>query len=227
MKNVIAGAILLSLLVLPPLRAASQSRLVYRERTGDKVVRIEVWEERSPDGLILRSLMSNGDVYSIADDTSLATLSLAYANAAARTAYTATRRANTIRIEGIVKGKAVSRVVAIDSRPWYESVERSFQDLVISRSFPDLRFWTVLPAEGQVFLLNARREKTETVVVNGEEVETVRIRVNAIGLLSWFYWYNYWYRATDGTFLKSEGIRSGWGSPITAMELVEGTTLTP
>jgi hypothetical protein len=205
----------------------AQNKLIYREQTGQQTARIEVWEERDTGSLLLRTIVSYGESYAIRNDDTLATMSFAYGNTSQNTSYTASREGDSIRLEGILKGKAFTRVSRIDARPLYESVERSLQGFAISGSSQTLDFWIVLPTEAMVFQLTARREGRETVDVDGKQVEAEKVKVSLPGLASILWNSLYWYRPTDGTFLRSETVRGIGliGTPKTVLELIEGERL--
>ncbi len=190
-----------------------------------KVVRIEVWEVRDAEGLLLQSVMSNGDTYGIRNTLDMVTTSFSYGNAAQGTLYTESREGNEIRLEGTLRGKPLSRVSRIDERPVYESVERSLQEFAISGSSQTIYFWIVLPADALIFQLMAHREGREVVDVAGERVEAERVKVSLPGLASILWSSLYWYRPTDGTFLRSECVRGLIGTPKTVLQLVEGDRL--
>jgi len=205
----------------------AQHKLIYREQTGQRVARVEVWEERDPEGSLLRSVMSYGETYSIRNDQEMATMSFSYGNTGQKTFYTAAREGNSIRLEGTLKGKPFSHFSRIDASPLYESVERSLQAFAVSGSSQTIYFWIVLPTEALVFQLMAHREGREVVDVAGTEVDAEKVKVSLPGIASLLWNSLYWYRPSDGTFLRSECVRGIGivGTPMTVLELVDGERL--
>jgi hypothetical protein len=222
MRKVIVSACLLLLCFWP---VSAQNRLIYRQQTGQQIVRIEVWEVPEAEGTLLRSDMDNGESYTIRNDPGMATLSFSYGNTGQKTLYTESREGNALRLEGTLKGQPLSRVASIDEHPVYESVERSLQGFAISGSPETIYFWMVNPTEAQVFHLMAHRQGRQTVLVAGEQVEAERVKVSLLGIASILWSSLYWYRPSDGTFLKSESVRGFIGTPLTVIELVEGDRL--
>jgi hypothetical protein len=214
-----------SLLLLCLTHAIAQRTLIYQQQTAKQIVRIEVSEKPDVGGLLLKTIMSNGEWYSIQNDIKMATLAFSYGNAEQRTLYSETREGNELRLVGTVKGKPISRVARIDGLPVYQSVERSLQGYAISGSSQTLYFWMVLPMEASVFRLMARREGREIINVAGAMVEAEKVKVSLTGVISFLWSSIYWYRPTDGTFLKSECVRGIIGTPKTVIELVEGIRL--
>jgi hypothetical protein len=212
-------------LFLPRSTAIAQNRLIYRESTGQKVVFIEVWEERHAENQVLHSVMSNGEAYDIQNDSGMATVVFTYENTGQKTFYKASRENDTVRFEGILMGKPFDLAARIDERPLYQSVERSLQGFAISGSSATVNFWIVLPSDAKVFQLEARREGKEVVEVSGQRVEAERVKVSLPGIASIFWSSLYWYRSADGTFLRSECVRGLFGTPLTVLELVVGERL--
>jgi hypothetical protein len=206
--------------------AGAQGLLVYREQTGSRVARVEVSEQQEGEYLLLRTVMSYGESYAIRNGCNMSTLSFTYGNTSDNTSYTATREGSSIRMQGTLKGKPFSRVSRIDTSPLYESVERSLQGFAVSGSTQTISFWMVLPMDAMVFRLTARREGRELVDFAGERVSAERVKVSLPGLAALLWSSLYWYRPTDGTFLRSEAVRGiGIGLPKTVLELVEGERL--
>jgi len=221
-KSVVAA--FLFLLCLGP--AGAQNRLVYREQTGPRVALVEVTEKHEGEDLLLRTVMSYGESYEILNDSDMATLSFSYGNTAENTFYTARREGDSIRMEGTLRGRTFSRLSRVDPHPLYESVERSLQGFAISGSTQTLDFWMVLPTEAQVFQMVARREGLDRVQVAGAAVSAERVKVSLPGIAALLWSSLYWFRPSDGTFLRSEAVRGiGLGIPKSVLELVEGEKL--
>jgi hypothetical protein len=217
------GAACLFLISFHP--AGAQNKLIYLQQTAQQVVRIEVWEQRDTDGLFLQSAMSNGESYSIHNGMDMATVAFSYGNTEQRTLYSATREGNALRLVGTVRGKPVSRLSRIDELPVYQSVERSLQGFAISGSSQTIYFWMVMPMDARVYRLMGRREGREIITVAGERVEAEKVKVSLTGIASFIWSSIYWYRPTEGTFLRSECVRGFIGTPKTVIELVEGHRL--
>ena len=68
--------------------------------------------------------------------------------------------------------------------------------------------------------MQAREEKEEGIPVDGRALEAMRVKVSPWGLLSLFWSSLYWYRSSDGTFVRFEGVRGLPGTPKTVVELI-------
>ncbi len=169
----------------------------------------------------MQSRLSDGDMHDVRLDNALLTLSYHVTSPARRIDYTVVRSGNTLVFGGIFGGKPVSKRIAIDQRPWYESFERSAHDLVTGGSRNALVFWIVNPWDANAYLLQARSEGSEEVTVDGEQVDAVRVRAQPVGILRFFWSALYWFRPDDGQFERYEAVRGGPGTPETIVELMD------
>jgi hypothetical protein len=199
----------------------AQSSLLYRETAGARQITNRMSEEILPDGFFMRSRLSDGDMHDVRLDKALLTLSYHVTSPARRIDYTVVRTGNVLVVDGMLGGKPISKRITIDSRPWYESFERSAQDFITAGVRVPLVFWVVHPWEANAYLLQARIEGREQVSVNSTRVDAVRVRVAPLGFLRIFWSALYWYRQDDGRFLRYEGVRGPPGTPKTIVELLD------
>lgn len=205
-------------LALSPL--AAQSSFEYRDRTGDQEVAMHITEDRLPEGLLVRSSMSNGDYHEVQYDTTGQTVRYRVDSPERGTHYVARRIGNVLRVDGTLKGRPVARTLRIDDRPWYETVEVSLTPLALSGSKKPLLFWILHPWEATAYLMTGNLEPAQTVMVNDQAVQTVPVRVRPFGILGLFWSTLYWYRSADGLFVRYEGVRGLPGTPPTVVELI-------
>jgi hypothetical protein len=205
--------------------AAAQNKLIFRQQTGSQILRVEVWEDHPTAGRTLQIEMSDGERYRAVYDSSDSVVEFQFEDPAVVTAYSALRLGNMIQIDGVLKGKAVSRTLQVDAHPWFESMEQSLQHYAISGSSQPLLFWCVIPSDATAFLLMARIIGTEEILVNERKIMAVKVKVSLPGIASIFWGVLFWYRPADGTFLRYEGVRGFIGTPKTVLELAEGYRL--
>jgi hypothetical protein len=218
---VIITAAWLAILSSLPLPAGAEGAWVYRDLTGNLVTIIHLQEQTRGEDVTLHSTLSDGDLHSVEMDSSRATLHYDFDSPERKTAYSASREGNEILIQGTLKGQPLSKRIAIDSHPWYESMEWSLQPFAVSGSSEPVLFWVLHPYEGQAFLMQAREEKEEGIPVDGRTLDAMRVKVSPWGLLSLFWSSLYWFRSSDGIFLRFEGVRGLPGTPKTVVELIE------
>ncbi len=132
------------------------------------------------------------------------------------------REGNLLVARGKFKGKEVTREFKVDSLPWYQFIEVSLAAFVRSDE-EKTEFWIIEPLNLKPYKMVALKQETGDLTVNGREVEAVRIKVTLPGMASLFWSSHYWYRKTDGVYLRFEGARGGPGTPKTIVELISET----
>jgi hypothetical protein len=212
-------AVLASVLALAAASAGAET-LVYRESTAGTAITTIMSENRSLSGATLHSRMSDGDRHDVVMDAATATLSYHVASPRRQLDYTVVRQGATLFFQGTLAGKPFAKTTKIDARPWYQSPEMSFSDLVRDGGTEPVIFWIVYPWEGRAYLMQVRREARELVPVNGVATDTVRMKVTPAGILSLFWSAWYWYGPVDGRFLRYRAARGVPGTPDTIVELL-------
>lgn len=193
----------------------------FREQTGNEVVYLQSAEDSAGQHLTLRSVSETGEAHEVVvEERSLESLEWSHRNPADNTDYTARISGRTIRVAGTNQGRSVNESFRLeDSDPWIQSIERSLQPFVLSSS-DRMEFWTVQPGDITLRKLQAARRGRATIDVDGEQVEAWEIRISLPGIGSMFWSATYWYRVTDGQFVRYEGVRGWPGTPRTVVELV-------
>jgi hypothetical protein len=200
--------------------SAAQASPTYSERTGDREITIRVVQERLPRGVVIRSFMSDGDYHEVEYDDSETTVRYRVASPAKNMDYSAARAGNLIMVQGVVAGKAVSRKLLIDDSPWYQTLEVSLSPYALAGSAQPLVFWIVQPWEARAYLMRAKVEPEQTILMAKASVRALPVRVSPTGLLGLFWSTLYWYRSPDGVFVRYEGVRGLPGTPRTVVELI-------
>ena len=121
-----------------------------------------------------------------------------------------------LKLSGSLGGKRVDKEFGVDN-VWYGSV-LLLRDFALSNE-ERREFYVTKPEEERVVKLVAVREETETVAVNGEECEAVKIKYTVPGFRGMFWKSYYWYRTSDGLLVKTEETRGGPGTPTVYAEL--------
>ncbi len=177
-------------------------------------------EQMLPAGSIVHSRMSDGDRHDVQIDSSAATTTYHLESPARRIAYTVTRAGDVLTVKGIFGGAPISKTIPIDHRPWYQGIERSLHDFVVTGESRPLVFWIVQPWEANAYLLQARAEGQERITVNDRQMTALRVRVSPVGFLRFFWSSLYWFRPSDGRFLRYEAVRGFPGTPKTVVEFI-------
>jgi hypothetical protein len=128
---------------------------------------------------------------------------------------------NKILVEGTLNGSPMSRQLPIDATAWMESMEWQLGEYAMSGSTRPVHFWVLQPFEAMAFPLQATGEPEENIVVNGQPQPAKRVRVRPAGILAPFWSSIFWFRPSDGRFLRNEAVRGLPGTPKTFVELME------
>lgn len=197
----------------------------FRERTGDSVLYLESSERRVEDRLELRSESSDGEVHTVVvDPESLESISWRHAAREADTDYTARRNGRSITVVGRSNGASVNETFHLaDEDPWIQSIERSLRPFVLSER-NRIQFWTIQPGDPELRKLQAVRRGRDRIDVDHEPIDVFEVRVSLTGIGSIFWSATYWFRVSDGQFVRSEAVRGWPGTPKTIVEkIADGT----
>nr|WKN37827.1 hypothetical protein K4G66_03775 [Tunicatimonas sp. TK19036] len=134
--------------------------------------------------------------------------------------FTARRSGNEIHIQGTFQGEPVDKIVAIDERPWFNKLDHGLSEFAASDQ-KTLSFWVLkLLSDLDPVKFEAEKQGTETITIGEQTYPAVKIKLTIDNfLLSKLWSAELWYRASDGLFLRYEGVNGGPGTPETVIEL--------
>jgi len=96
--------------------------------------------------------------------------------------------------------------------PWIQAIELSMINFIKSDS-SSMKFWLINPSDGKKMDMIAIKEGTYQLDVLGKKEKCTKVRVTLDSFLSIFWSVNYWFRNTDGLFVRYEGLKGGPASP--------------
>lgn len=134
--------------------------------------------------------------------------------------FTALRQGNQIHIQGVFQGEAVDKIVDIDERPWFNKLDHGLSEFAASDQ-ETLSFWVLkILSDLEPVKFEATKKGTEVITIGDQAYRAVKIRLIIDNFfLSKLWSAELWYRATDGLFLRYEGVNGGPGTPETVIEL--------
>ena len=200
--------------------SSAQSSSIYIERTGARETTIRIGIDPLPAGFLIRTYMSDGDYHEVEYGPLDSTVRYQVRSAARGIDYTAIRAQDVILYEGTLGGRPLMRAQKIDAHPWYETLELSLSGFALDAGLPQPVFWIIQPWEARAYLMQAAREGSGAVTLDGMRVDAIRLRVRPYGLLSRMWSSLYWFRSSDGRYLRYEAVRGLPGTPTTVVELV-------
>lgn len=190
---------------------------IYLETTGDKTSVISWTLEQASDVKI--TVQDEGEVYVNHCDVLGTTFGWRFRGK--DTDVIAHRSENLLEIRGIFHGEEFQERHPIDSAPWYQTLAYALRPLVATDA-TSLVFWTIRPDNLDVVKMEAKREGPEKIAVNGEPMQTEKVRINPNGFLSRFWHAHYWFRLSDRVFVRYEGVHGPPGHPKTVIQLQQG-----
>lgn len=197
---------------------AAEKTCVYRSTTKGVVTTITEKVTENEATIVNAMLSDNGETNLSVLDLDLATKKWEYRNQEQNTELTAERSNDSITVRGRFEGKEIKKELKIDHRPWFQAWRLPFGQFVLSGE-AKLEFWTIRPNDLKECIMVVLREKEETLRLNGENIEAVKVKVTLNNWMSKFWSVNYWLRKSDGAFLRYEGVSGPPGTPVTVMEL--------
>jgi len=120
------------------------------------------------------------------------------------TEYTAERKGEYLIIQGKTKGDVVNKKLKVGTKALYVYPKYSLSKFALS-GMPKIKFWTIRRDRLSKLPMQAVRRGVETVMINDEEVEVIKVYYSiASKFREKFYNHNYYFRKSDGLFLKKE-----------------------
>ncbi len=197
---------------------------VYEEKSKNSLIVHRFIIEESPSGYSI-DLQSEKNGLRIKQkyevDKNLAAVSWNYEEPHKNTNVTAARKGNRVYLSGTEGGKPIAKTFEIDELPWNQTFNIGLEHFARSPE-KSMKFWSIGtsgPGNMKITTFKVKKKKTETITVNGKAVEAVHLRMSLTGILSIFWSGSYWYRKSDGKFVRYEG-KSGPGTGVAIMELI-------
>lgn len=214
------GCILLASVFLAPAET-----LTYRESEGAAVAshflsivpeeqgfRVELTTTRE-DGVIRQFIRTAAD---------LSTLAWTFSDPGRQMELEAKLRGEDIVLSGTFRGKKIEKKFAVSDMPWNQLFQVGLGPFVLSKakSMQFRSIGTQGPGELKIGKFTVTRKDDEKITIAGKEVVAAHLRIALSGLLSIFWHGDYWYRKTEGRFLRYRG-KNKSGGPVSVSELVE------
>jgi len=134
---------------------------------------------------------------------------------------TARRFDNLIAFAGSRAGKKFYKDISIDKSPWFQPIPYALGRFSQSR-LDTVVFWAIRPDNLDVVKLLAKRDGEDRITTRTGPLLARKIRISLDGILSHFWTANYWFRDSDGLFIRYEGANGFPGTPMTTMQLDGG-----
>ena len=116
----------------------------------------------------------------------------------------AKRKANKLYMYGKSKGQKVNRVFQLDDSPWYQPLSFSLRDFLTSER-SSVVFWIVRSDNLRAIKMKAIKNGLEEIQIGGKRFDSHKIKVSPDGIAGYIWCGRYWYRVSDGLFLRYKG----------------------
>ncbi len=123
-------------------------------------------------------------------------------------------------LKGISEEKNIDTIIKLDESPWKQSMSYSLSDFALG-NIEKIEYWIIRLDKFKGEKMQAEKAGTEVITIQSTQYNTVKVKISASGLRSKFWSGNYWFRASDGLFLKYEGWNGLPGSTKTIIEFIE------
>lgn len=143
-----------------------------------------------------------------------------YKNSVNNIVFSAAIDGENIILKGKSDRKDIDKIIKIDESPWKQSMSYSLSEFALGDN-EKIEYWIVRLDEFKGEKMQAEKDGTDRITINGNEYDAVKVKISATGLRSAFWHGYYWYRASDGLFLKYEGLNGLPGSTKTIIEFLE------
>ena len=220
-RNIFSLACLLGLVSL--LRPAEN--LTYRETEGTVVAThsLSIVPEAQGFHIQLTTTREDGVIrqtFRTAADFS--TLAWTFSDPGRQMELDAKIQGEDIVLSGTFGNKKVEKEFNAAGAPWNQLFQMGLASYALAReeSFQFRSIGTQGPGELKIGKFTVKRRDDEKINLGGKEIAAVHLRISLSGLLSIFWHGDYWYRKTDGRFLRYRG-KNRSGGPIAVSELVE------
>jgi len=125
-----------------------------------------------------------------------------------------------IILKGISCENIIDTVIKIDESPWKQSMSYSLSEFALSGE-EKIEYWIIRLDKFKGEKMQAEKAGTENITIKDKSYLAVKVKISAAGLRSKFWSGHYWFRVSDGLFLKYEGWNGLPGSTKTTIEFLE------
>jgi len=199
----------------------------YHIRTGDKTNNVCWSLNPEPDSgyVAVSENTQKGIFHKVLCDDSLITRMWKFTNVGKNTSYCVERKGDSFFLKGILNGKEIEKVIKKKGLDWYQFHGICIGEFVRS-GLKKKKFLSFRPDNLKLYTLVGEGKERCKIEVNGRAVNAVKIRVHLAGLWSKIWKAEYWFRETDGLFLRYEAVNGFPGTPKTVYKLIEPEVLT-
>jgi len=187
--------------------------LTYKQVTGDEIETFTYTIIPTQTGYsvkLKRSLEQKeiNEEYEV--DTKFSTVYWKYLDTQAGTEVRAFREENIILLSGKHKEEPIEEKFKINDLPWKQLFSLDFE-LYAQSGEKEMKFWSIGtsgPGDMKCTTFSAKIQENESITVNNNTVDAIYVRVAMTSWKSRFWHGKFWFRKSDGRFVKYRGKNS-------------------
>lgn len=178
---------------------------------------------KSKNGYLVKRITVGRSEMTYHTDPSFSVFSWKYSNLKNGTDISAIRSENMISIAGQLKNEKYEKEFKIDDLPWYQEWGLGLKAFIQSDK-NSTRYWSIDPNKLRIATFEAKKKKIEIIKNNGEEIESIYVKISLTGFLKLFWSADMWFRRSDGTHVYSR-MKRGPVGPIMTVQLIKEYSL--
>ncbi|MDA3813594.1 MAG: hypothetical protein PF570_05000 [Candidatus Cloacimonetes bacterium] len=132
----------------------------------------------------------------------------------------AIKDSENVILKGIFGDKVIDAIVELDESPWKQSMSYSLSEFALSGE-DKIKYWIIRLDKFKSEKMQAEKTGSEDIIINSKLYHTIKVKISAVGLRSKFWSGHYWFRDSDGLFLRYEALNGLPGSTKTVIEILE------
>lgn len=157
-------------------------------------------------------------------DESLNTYKWSLDKPAAKTSITATIENNILSIEGTRKGKDYHKEHNLDGLPWYQALSLSLRKH-LGEKIDNLEFWSIRPDNFDIHRMQVSKIEENLLETAGRGLPAYHVIIRPAGWKAPFWKGEYWFRKSDGHFIRYSGDSGPPGCPPTIIQQSRASVL--
>ncbi|MEI6613399.1 MAG: hypothetical protein WCL37_00750 [Chrysiogenales bacterium] len=199
--------------------------LTYREVEGDITVVHTVIITPAPPGWNIELESRRGVIGAVRQTfrtaADFSTLAWTFSDPGRQMELDARLQGEAIILSGTFRGNKVEKKFAAAGAPWNQLFQMGLAPFALTQeeSFQFRSIGTQGPGELKIGKFTVARKDDEMIKLEGKEITAFHLRISLSGLLSIFWHGDYWFRKSDGRFLRYRG-KNRSGGPVAVSELV-------
>jgi hypothetical protein len=212
--GLIAGCILLHTLAV----ATVPQDLIYRKTVGQDTT-LTRWQTYHADSLLVRTYQEGEQLHTTWYSGEEA-VRFELSDPAEELHVVVERSGDELTLSGTHKGKSLRNTLHLNGHPWLQSMSLSLGQFVLSGA-SEITYSIFRIDKMKLCTLQAQITGTHELVVNGIPQLATEVQVSATGILAKLWHCTYWFRSSDGLFLRYHGVNGPPGTPVTTIELLK------